>query len=99
MPALEQDCRTDITPEFIRNVRAAFEKCDASLFKEDVTPYMDALRRRTGSGMDRAVLDNVCAASATEAQGIDVLLEATKAALFDRAARGAPEHPDPRHGR
>lgn len=78
VPALEQDCRTDITPEFIRNVRAAFEKCDASLFKEDVTPYLDALRRRTGSGMDRAVLDNVCATSATEAQGIDLLLERQK---------------------
>lgn len=88
-PALEQDCRADITPEFIRNVHAAFEERDASLFKDEITPYIDVLRSRAGSGMDRAVLDNVCAISATDAQGIDVLLEATKAALLDRAARGA----------
>jgi hypothetical protein len=88
-PALEQDCRADITPEFIRNVRAAFKERDTSLFKDDITPHIDALRSHAGSGMDRAVLDNVCAISATEAQGIDVLLEATKAALLDRAARGA----------
>jgi hypothetical protein len=87
-PALERDCRAEITPEFIRNVRAAVEERDTWLFKDDTT-QIDVLRTCAGSGMDRAVLDNLCVPSATDARGIDVLLDAVSAAVRDHAARCA----------
>jgi hypothetical protein len=88
-PALEQDCHADLTPEFLCGIRAVFEERDACLFKDDVTPKIQALRDQAGCGIGLAVVNNVALISATEAEGISVLIEATKAALMDRAARGA----------
>lgn len=86
-PALEQDCRDDMSPEFLRGIRQVFE--EPSLFKDAVTPRLEALRAEAGCGIARAVLDNVGLVSATEADGLAVLIDATKSALIDRAARGA----------
>ena len=88
-PALEQDCHADISPEFLRSIRRVFEEREASLFKDDVTPQIESLRGLAGFGIGRAVLNNVSLVSATEAGGISTLIEATKAALVNRAVRGA----------
>ena len=88
-PALEADCNADMNSEFLRSVRAVFEERDASLFKDDVTPQIEALRRQAGCGIGRVVLDNVSLVSAAEGEGLAVLQEALKGALIGQAARGA----------
>lgn len=88
-PALEKDCRADISPEFIRDVRAMLEQRDSSLFKKDITLHVYDLRSPAVCGMERTVLDNVCAVSDADATAADILLNALEAAVSDRAARGA----------
>src|SRR6266850_1284782 len=60
-----------------------------SLFRDDVATRMEALRPQAGAGIGRAVLDNVGLLSAADADGFAVVQEALKAALIDRANRGA----------
>jgi len=86
--ALEQDCQRDLTPEFVRTARATLDQRDNWLFKDDIA-QMEVLRTCARSGMDRAVLDNLCVISETDARGIDLLREAIGAAALDCAARGA----------
>lgn len=88
-PALEQDCRADIDPQFIRDIRAALDDSNGYLFKVDVKSLMDRFRSEAASGMDRAILDNVCAISSEDAAGIDILLKAVEGVVGDRAARNA----------
>lgn len=89
IPALEKDCRDEINSEFLRDVRAALDERNSLLFKVDVKPLMDGFRAEASSSMDRAILDNVCALSAEDVAGADVLLKAVEAVVSDRAARGA----------
>jgi len=88
MPALEQDCRSEVTPQFIRQIRATLEERDSSLFK-DITPQIDVLRSRAGCGMESAILDNVSAITRNDAMAIEVLLDAFESVISDRAARCA----------
>jgi hypothetical protein len=86
-PALEQDCRDDMRAEFIGGIRRVIE--EPSLFSEDVGKRLQALRPEAGSGIGRAVLDNVELLSASNVGPVVLLQEALRAALEDRAARGA----------
>lgn len=78
-PAMEQDCRDDMSPEFLSGIRRVVE--EPSLFKDDVAARLEALRPQAGAGIGRAVLDNVRLLSAAEADGFAVVQEAVKAAL------------------
>jgi hypothetical protein len=89
IPALERDCRTEINAAFLRDVHAALDERNSLLFKMDVKPVMDSFRADASSSMDRAILDNVCALSAEDLAGADVLFKAVEAVVADRAARGA----------
>lgn len=89
VPALEEDCRADISPEFVRELRATLERRDSSLFKKEIALHFDDLRSRAVSGMEHAVFDNVSAISDADTAGADLLLNALEAAVSDRAARGA----------
>ena len=44
IPALEHDCRTEMSPALLDDVRSLIEGQDASLFKSDVRPQLEALR-------------------------------------------------------
>jgi hypothetical protein len=87
VPALEQDCRTDMTPDFISGIRRALN--EPALFTEAVTARLEALRPQAGAGIGRALLDNVALLSSEDCDRFTVLQEAMKAALTGRAARGA----------
>lgn len=89
IPALEQDCRAEMSPELIDGVRVVLEAQEASLFKEDVRPQLEALRGVAGCGIGRALLENVIEQSPKGAAELDALPGAMTAALQDRAARGA----------
>jgi len=85
-PALEQDCRDDMTPEFLAGIRSEIEQ--PSLFNDDMAGRLLALRPEAGSGLACAVLDNFEFLSASDVDSVAALLEAFKAALLDRACRG-----------
>jgi hypothetical protein len=85
-PALEQDCRDEMSPEFLSGIRRVMEP---SLFRDDLPARLEALRPQAGSGLGRVVLDNVALLSPAEADGFILLKEAVKAALDDRVGRGA----------
>jgi len=79
-PALEQDCRDEMSPEFLSGIRRVVE--EPSLFKDDVAARLEALRPQAGSGIGRAVLDNVGLLSAADADGFAVVQEAVKGTWY-----------------
>ena len=76
-----------MNPNLLSGVRHVVE--EPSLFTDDVAARLEALRPKADSGIRRAVLENVSLLSAEEANGFTVVQEALKAALVDRANRGA----------
>ena len=86
-PAVEQDCRDDMSSEFLSDLRRVVE--EPSLFEDDAAARLEALRPQASSGLERTVLDNVSLLSAADVDGFAVVQEALKAALMDRANRGA----------
>src|SRR5713101_9857445 len=57
LPALEEDCRGEISPEFFGSLRRVCADQEASLFENDVTPSLEALRSAAGAGLGRVVLN------------------------------------------
>jgi hypothetical protein len=86
VPALEQDCRSEMSPEFIAGLRRVAE--EPSLFQDDAAARLESLRPLAGSGIGRAVLDNVGPLSAADVEGWSLLRESVKAAVQERAHRG-----------
>ena len=86
VPALEQDCRDEMSPEFIGGLRRVAE--EPSLFRDGAAARLESLRSLAGSGMGRAILDNVGPLSAADIEGWSLLRESLKAAVQDRANRG-----------
>ena len=76
-----------MSPNFLSGVRHVVE--EPSLFTDDVAARLEALRPQAGSCIGRAVLENVSLLSAEEANGFTIVQEPLKAALVDRAHRGA----------
>ncbi len=85
IPALEQDCRGELTPQFIDAFCALYR----SLFKDQLGPELEALRPVAGSGIGRVVLDHAMQLAACGETGVDAPVKAMTNALTDRAARGA----------
>jgi hypothetical protein len=50
-PALERDCRDDMTPEFLRGVRRVVE--EPSLFPNDAAQRLETLRPQAGASAGR----------------------------------------------
>ena len=86
VPALERDCCDEMSPEFIAGLRRVAE--EPSLFRDDAAARLEALRPLAGSGMGRAVLDNVGPLAAADIEGWSLLRESLKAAVQDRAHCG-----------
>lgn len=89
VPALERDCREHLSPNLLKGIRAALDDRNTYLFRSEIGPLIEGFRSEKCSIMDRALLDNVCALSAQDAAGADVLVRALEAVVVDRAARGA----------
>lgn len=78
-----------MSPELIDGVGVVFEAQEATLFKDDVRPKLEALREVAGCGIGRTFLDNVIQLSPQGAAELDDFASAMTAALRDRAACGA----------
>ena len=87
IPALEQDCRQEVTRGFLDNFRRVCSDQQPSLFKNDVRPALEALRRDSGSGMERLIVDHAIHAAAKGSAGSVLAEKAVADALKDRGAR------------
>ena len=89
IPALERDCRTEMTPELLGGVRSVVREQDASLFKTDIRPQLEALRSDAGCGIGNSLLSNLIQLSPEGAADFNLLARAMAVALEDRAERGS----------
>lgn len=95
-PALEQDCRDEVRPDFLNSLRRVVE--EPSLFRETVTAGIEALQAQAGAGLERGIIDRVsflCALSPSDIDGLAVMKEAVKGALQNAAnqrGRQVEEH-------
>lgn len=95
-PALEQDCRDELRPDFLDSLRRVVE--EPSLFRETVTAGIESMQPHAAPGLERAVIDRVSflsALSPADMDGIAVMKEAVKGALQNAAnqrARQVEEH-------
>ena len=87
IPALEGDCRDEITPGFIESIRKIYAEQDTLLFKHDINAQVKALRVNAGSGIGRRIIENVVRLSPDKEAGLDALVKALSYALTERAAR------------
>jgi hypothetical protein len=89
IPALQQDCQSELSPELIDGIRGVFDDQRWSLFKDDLRPRLEALREIAGCGIGVTLLDNVMELSPSGAAELDDFARVMASALEDRAARSA----------
>jgi len=88
LPALENDCRREMRREFLDDLRRVCADQEALLFKTDMRPVLEGLRRTANVGMERLVLDHAIHAAANGTSGRRVAEKAVGQALTDRGASG-----------
>jgi hypothetical protein len=71
LSAVEDDCRREIRPEFIAEIRQVV--AEPSLFAEDTGARLDALRPNAAAGLERRLLDGVCFLSESEAASFETI--------------------------
>ena len=89
IPALRQDCESQMSPEFIDRIRNVFEDQGTFLFKDDPKPRIEALRDVAGCGIGATLLNNLVELSPNGAAEVNDFATAMAAALEDHAARSA----------
>jgi hypothetical protein len=82
-PALEGDCRDEMTSEFLD----AFYELYHSLFRENFESELDNLRDMAGLGMGRVLLDMAAQLAACGETGPDAPVKALTNMLMDHAGR------------
>ena len=87
--ALADDCRRELPSEFVEALGVLIRDSDSLLFNEPLAPKLDALGQASGCGIDRSILGYASEMIADGSSNTEVLVEATEAALKDRASRGA----------
>lgn len=87
LPALEHDCRDEMSTQFIDRVRNIIEEQQDLLIKDDVGARIEDLRGEAGIGIGRVFLDNIAQISASDVPDLIALVSAMRDALADRAAR------------
>jgi hypothetical protein len=88
IPALEQDCRREMRREFVEDFRRVCSDQEGSLFKSDLCPSLEALRRTAGTGIERLVLDHALQVASDGNAGQNIAEKAMAQALKDRGTRG-----------
>ncbi len=83
--ALDEDCRGEVTPEFLRAFMGLYE----SLFRNQLESELEGLRPAAGFGIGRVILDHAIQLATNGETGFDAPVKAVANALTDRAARGA----------
>ncbi len=86
--ALGEDCRGEISPEFLSGFLGACGNQENSLFKNITGPELEALSGDAGSGLARLVLEYAKQLSDRGVTGLDIAKKAIEDTLNDRAVRG-----------
>ena len=87
-PALEQDCRAEMPPEFVESFKSVCEDQASSLFKDGLAAKLEGLRKDAGPGLGRTALDFAIKAASNGSSEASLPEKAMKDALIDRAVRG-----------
>ena len=90
-PALEEDCREEMAPEFVASFYGLYD----TLFRNQRESELEGLRDIAGSGLGRTVLDYAIQLAASGETGPDAPVKAMTNALMERAgkcARQVEEH-------
>lgn len=82
-PALEGDCRDEMTPQFLDS----FHELYHSLFRNNLESELDSLRELAGTGMGRVLLDVASQFAARGETGPDAPVKALTETLMDHASR------------
>ncbi len=88
LPALENDCRREVRREFLDTLCGLCACQEEMLFKNDMRPVLEELRRTANIGLERQVLDHAIYAAANGSSGHGVAEKALGQALKDRGASG-----------
>jgi hypothetical protein len=89
IPALKEDCSGEISQEFVSGLRRLCAGQEGLLFKNDVRPQIEGLRRAGGYGLGRVVVEYAIQLSTGGTAVQDIPLKAMTYALNDRIARCA----------
>jgi hypothetical protein len=89
VPALDQDCKGEMSQEFLSRLCAVYHREETSLFKNNVAPELESLRHIAGPGIGHVVLELAIQMSTDAASEHDIPLKVITDALADRAARCA----------
>ncbi len=83
VPALEADCREEISPTFLDSFNALYD----TLFRVNPESELESLSDLAGSGLERRVLENAKRLAAQGETGPDAPVKAVTNTLMDHAAR------------
>ena len=87
IPALEQDCRQEVSRSFLDGFHDICSDPQTALFKRDLGPPLEALRRTAGPGMERLIVDHAIHAAAKGDTSPEIAEKAVANALRDRGGR------------
>lgn len=87
--ALEQDCRGEMSRDFLDRMSRICRDEENSLFKGQARPKLEALRPEAGPGIGHVILDHAIRLAANGTAAGEIPMEATKRGLIDRGARCA----------
>lgn len=87
IPALRRDCRDEMSSEFIENIRRTIEEQEILLIKDDFSERIETLRAEAGCGIGQKLIENLVRISAGRNPEMLDLIQATEAALADRAVK------------
>jgi hypothetical protein len=88
IPALENDCRREMRREFLDDLSRVCADQETALFKADIRPALEGLRRAANVGMEQLALDHAIRMAANGVSGRGVAEKAVSQALKDRGASG-----------
>ncbi len=94
VPALEQDCRQEVSRGFLEGFRNICRDQQTTLFKRDLRPSLEALKRTAGPGMERLIVDHAIYAAANGNTSSDIAEKAVarRSGIAARNGRGVEEH-------
>ena len=87
--ALEQDCKGEMSRDFIDRLSRVCHEEESSLFKGQVRPKLEALRLEAGAGIGHVILDHAIRLAANGRAAGEIPMEAAKCGLIDRGGRCA----------
>lgn len=88
LPALEHSCREEVSEEVWGELKRIFGNTQHRLFGDQNVQEIEALRSEMAGPLGCSLVDLAVRAASKGSHGLEALVEITKQALLQRAARG-----------